>query len=223
LQLKRQKLKHSLHKYLSYPSAYEKRYENDNSLYEGQPHYNLSIENKKILDYQNPNISSSNINVASSEHWDFQSYLNLHQKNHQDNEILCWHTIGFLTFIFMLCVSLVYALYGNSFKFVCWGFGGFVIGFLIAHTIPGLFKRMSSQENSSAPLFGGCSACFFSSDTFRRPMWALQTENHVLLHHVLRLVTYNRTNCLSGLYQDPSWGKTFNAVKDKLVNGTPCA
>lgn len=122
----------------------------------------------------------------------------------------------------MLFISSFYALYGNSYKFVCWSAGGFILGFLVAHTVPGICKRMGPDNTAGVTMFGGCRCCFFSWDTLRKPVWALDIENHVLLHHVLGIVTYNRTNCLSALYQDPSWGKTFAAVKDKLLNRTAC-
>lgn len=60
--------------------------------------FNAFEENKKILKQNNPRIVSNNINVTNSGDWDFPSYLNLHEKSHQEKSVLCWHTLGFLTF-----------------------------------------------------------------------------------------------------------------------------
>lgn len=179
-------------------------------------------ENKQRLLRQNPQIetnkkSTPNTNEVSG--WD-----HFHKVQHPCKMILRFHTGAFLLFILLLIRSFIGLIFGMTelatfpwfFKQILWGY---FICFFVAHALPCfIIDTFYKNLKHCSSAFGGCSYCFFSYELQTQPKLVLKIENHMILDAVLELVTYKKTNCLSHLYNNPSWKKTFDAVVNKVSN-----
>eukprot|EP00397_Hematodinium_sp_SG-2012_P044138 GEMP01049226.1.p1 GENE.GEMP01049226.1~~GEMP01049226.1.p1 ORF type:complete len:221 (+),score=33.58 GEMP01049226.1:169-831(+) len=175
--------------------------------------FNYHEEYKAKLLKENPRVVLDG-SMASN----YQQFSDAHRKQHPERLFLRFHSAGFLIFLFFLCKGLWGALKTRAIILPQQVLIGYVVGFAVAHAIPVVIRyKYYPNLLLYSSVTGGCRCCFFSWDLIRQPQWTLQVEQDALLHHLLDVVTANRSNCLSHLYQHPSWSKTATAVWQKVT------
>jgi len=173
--------------------------------------FNYHEEHKAKLRRENPRVV-----MQGHGAFDYKQFSEAHRKQHPDRGFLRFHSAGLIIFALFSLRGLWYGLGDISYLFQQLLIG-YVVGFLIAHTLPAFIHQKEPNRLFYSSFTGGCRCCFFSWDLISSPKWVLQCESDALLQIALGLVTANGTNCLGYLNTNPSWGKTVDGVYGKVA------